>query len=144
MAEGDGLLNRYTGSNPYLGFESLSLRFDFDNPRKPRGLFYFFIALSWRTFLFRREKTLQDRFDATPVPLVFARPLPRRAASETGAVAIVAVDLAPTWVLRAPSRKTLTNGAANSRSKRADRFSSLAADGWDTATIAGCSPILPK
>ena len=27
MAEGDGLLNRYTGSNPYPGFESRSLRF---------------------------------------------------------------------------------------------------------------------
>ena len=27
MAEGDGLLNRYTGSNPYPGFESPSLRF---------------------------------------------------------------------------------------------------------------------
>ncbi len=25
-AEGDGLLNRYTGSNPYPGFESPSLR----------------------------------------------------------------------------------------------------------------------
>ena len=29
MAEGDGLLNRYTGSNPYRGFESLLLRFRF-------------------------------------------------------------------------------------------------------------------
>ena len=27
MAEGDGLLNRYTGSNPYPGFESPSLRY---------------------------------------------------------------------------------------------------------------------
>ena len=27
VAEGDGLLNRCTGSNPYRGFESLSLRF---------------------------------------------------------------------------------------------------------------------
>src|SRR3954453_10960478 len=27
VAEGDGLLNRYTGSNPYPGFESPSLRF---------------------------------------------------------------------------------------------------------------------
>jgi integrase len=29
VAEGDGLLNRYTGSNPYPGFESPSLRFFF-------------------------------------------------------------------------------------------------------------------
>ncbi len=28
---------------PSPGFESLSLRFDFDNPRKTRGLFYFCI-----------------------------------------------------------------------------------------------------
>jgi hypothetical protein len=27
VAEGDGLLNRYTGSNPYPGFESPSLRY---------------------------------------------------------------------------------------------------------------------
>ena len=37
MAEGDGLLNRYTGSNPYLGFESLSLRFRFP-PANPTNI----------------------------------------------------------------------------------------------------------
>src|SRR5215211_7459533 len=30
-AEGDGLLNRYTGSNPYPGFESPSLRSSFES-----------------------------------------------------------------------------------------------------------------
>ncbi len=29
MAEGDGLLNRYTALKPYRGFESLRLRFSF-------------------------------------------------------------------------------------------------------------------
>ena len=31
VAEGDGLLNRYTESNPYPGFESPSLRFCAEN-----------------------------------------------------------------------------------------------------------------
>src|SRR6476620_2323944 len=40
-AEGDGLLNRYTGSNPYPGFESPSLRCDSHQPSSPARVFSF-------------------------------------------------------------------------------------------------------
>jgi hypothetical protein len=39
VAEGGALLRRYTGLNPYRGFESLSLRHYFQRPKKLSAMY---------------------------------------------------------------------------------------------------------
>ena len=139
-AEGDGLLNRYTGSNPYPGFESPSLRFDFDNPRTSRGLFHFRAACPIFAKKTSQAASTLRRRPSGPFEAVTAS---RRIWD--GGLGVVAGGLSPPLGLCAPqAEKRSRNGATNSRSKRADRFRSIAAGGWDTATFAGYSPILPK
>ena len=91
------------------------------------------------------EKTSQDRFDATPTPVGPFEAVTASRCIWDGGLGVVAGDFSPPLGLCAPqAEKRSQSGATNSRSKRADRFRSIAAGGWDTATFAGYWPILPK